>query len=74
MVAMLVERGEKPGVIGEPHAAGDAGLVVSLVRQGLGLRVVEVLQAVLQIAQKHIGVTQRRHRIVRQQAACRQHG
>ena len=68
-----IERAKKAGVIGESHAAGDARLVVRLRRQGLGLRVVEVLQAVLQIAQENIGRAQLGHGLVRQQAArCEQ--
>ena len=45
-----VEPGQKAVPVGKTHAGGNAGLELGLVRQGLRLLVVEVLDAVLKVA------------------------
>lgn len=51
---MVVQFHQQCFVVGKPHRQGDALLVVGVFRQHVGLGVVEVLQAMLQLAQETI--------------------
>ena len=64
--------GQCPGKIriaGKPHGIGDQGAILDVVRHGLGLPVVEVLQSVFEVAEEGIGGTQFRNRFGGQKAA-----
>ena len=54
-IPMAVERCQHGRVVGEAHCLGEHGLRFGVVRQELGLRVVQVLDAVLQPAQEIVG-------------------
>ena len=53
--AVIVEFRQQRAVLGEAHAARDQRLIVGLVGQRMGLGIVEVLQAMFQIAQEAVG-------------------
>ena len=55
---MAIEHFEQSSVIGVSHRIGDDFLIFGFLGQFLSLLIVQILQAVLEIAQKHIGLVQ----------------
>jgi hypothetical protein len=68
-IAVCVELGQELRPVGGAHAAGDARAVFVILRQRLGLLIVQVLQSMLELAQVFVGVCELVHRRRRQQAA-----
>ncbi len=72
LVAVRVERGDQRSVVGQIHRFGQHRLRFGIVRQQLGLRVVQILNAMFQTAQKIIGGSEFLLRIRRHQPALHQ--
>ena len=73
-LAVCVERGEQRRVVGKAHRLGDQRLVGFPGGQVVGLGVVQILQAMLEPAQEHVGGGQILDRLRRQDAALGQQG
>ena len=69
LAAVAVECLQEFGPVGVAHRGGDDLPVGVVDRQGLGLCVLQVLQAVLQVAQEEVGAAQLGHGLRRQQLA-----
>ncbi len=54
-LAMIVQFHQQAFIVGETHGPGDPCLILRVFRQGMGLRIVEILQAMFEAAQETIG-------------------
>src|SRR3970040_2292342 len=70
--AMLRERRLERRIAAKSHCLGDEHAVRFRSRQSVGLLVVEILQAVLEVAQKHICRRELLRRRTREQASLRE--